>query len=97
MANQKGITTPTTLSPKYQAAIARLSQFSGGDFDQAYKEEAGINLHTEYFVVQRRESQLGQDSDLQAFATKNIPITLRHLQMGQRLLTQATPQSSKGN
>ncbi|MBU7582953.1 MAG: DUF4142 domain-containing protein [Nostoc sp. TH1S01] len=91
LANQKRITIPTTLGPKYQAAIARLSQFSGGNFDQAYKEEAGINLHTEYLVVQRRESQFGQDSDLQGFASKNIPIALKHLQMGQRLLTQTTP------
>lgn len=91
LANQKGITPPTTVGPKYQAAIARLSQFSGRDFDQAYKEEAGINLHMEYLVVQRRQSQLGQDSDLRAFAVRNIPVAQRHLQMAQRLLTQPTP------
>jgi len=88
LANQKGVPLPTTLSPKYQAAIARLSQFSGRNFDQAYKEEAGINLHMEYLVVQRREAQLGQDSDLQAFANKNIPIALKHLQIGQSLSKQ---------
>ncbi|QSJ20742.1 DUF4142 domain-containing protein [Nostoc sp. UHCC 0702] len=76
---------------KYQAAIARLSQFSSRDFDQAYKEEAGINLHMEYLVVQRRQSQLGQDRDLRTFATRNIPIANRHLQMALRLLTQPTP------
>lgn len=91
LANQKRITPPTTLAPKYQAAIARLSQFSGADFDQAYKEEAGLNLHMEYLVVQRREAQLGQDADLKGFADKNIPVALKHLQMGQRLLTQTTP------
>ncbi len=72
LANRKGISLPTTIGPKYQAAIAsgtafraiaRLSQFSGRDFDQAYKEEAGINLHIEYLVVQRRQSQLGQDPE----------------------------------
>jgi putative membrane protein len=56
LANRKGISLPTTIGRKYQAAIAsgtafraiaRLSQFSGRDFDQAYKE-AGINLHLEY-------------------------------------------------
>jgi putative membrane protein len=91
LANRKRITAPTTIGPKYQAAIARLSQFSGRDFDQAYKEEAGINLHLEYLVVQRRQSELGQDTDLRAFASKNIPVAMRHLQMGQRLLTQPTP------
>jgi len=86
LATQKGAKLPTTLGPKYQGAIARLSQFSGSDFDQAYKKEAGVNLHMEYLVVQRRQSELGQDADLQAFATKNIPITQKHLQMGDRLL-----------
>ncbi|AUT01340.1 hypothetical protein CLI64_13545 [Nostoc sp. CENA543] len=91
LARQKGIAAPTTIGSKYQAAIARLSQFSPRDFDQAYKEEAGINLHMEYLVVQRRQSQLGEDTDLRAFAARNIPVAQRHLQMGQRLLTQPTP------
>lgn len=89
LASQKGVRPPTTLGPKYQAAIARISQLSGSDFDQAYKNEAGINLHMEYFVVQRRQAELGQDADLKAFATKNIPVTQKHLQMGDRLLTPA--------
>lgn len=54
-------------------------------FDQAYQQEAGINLHMEYLVVQRRESLLGQDKDLKAFANKNIPVAQRHLQEGERL------------
>jgi putative membrane protein len=33
----------------------------------------------EYLVVQRRQAELGQDADLKAFATKNIPVTLKHL------------------
>jgi len=88
LASQKGIKPPTSVGPKYQAAIARLSQLSGVEFDQAYKNEAGINLHMEYLVVQRRQAGLGQDADLRAFATKNIPVAQKHLQMGDQLLTQ---------
>lgn len=85
LATQKGITAPTDVGPKYQAAIARLSQLSSREFDQAYQQEAGINLHMEYLVVQRRQSLLGQDRDLKAFANKNIPVAQRHLQEGERL------------
>jgi putative membrane protein len=86
LATRKGITPPTDVGPKYQAAIARLSQLSSKEFDQAYQQEAGLNLHQEYLVVQRRQSQLGQDSDLRAFATKNIPVAQEHLQMAENLL-----------
>ncbi|MBD2451761.1 DUF4142 domain-containing protein [Nostoc sp. FACHB-152] len=86
LATQKGLKPPTALGPKYQAAIARISQLSGADFDRAYKNEAGINLHMEFLVVQRRQTKLGQDADLQGFATKNIPVTQRYLEMGNRLL-----------
>jgi len=85
LASQKGITPPTDVGPKYQAAIARLSQLPSREFDQAYQQEAGINLHMEYLVVQRRQSLLGQDRDLKAFANKNIPVAQRHLQEGERL------------
>ncbi len=85
LATQKGITPPTDVGPKYQAAIARLSQLPSREFDQAYQQEAGINLHMEYLVVQRRQSLLGQDRDLKAFANKNIPVAQRHLQQGERL------------
>lgn len=58
---------------------------SSREFDQAYQQEAAINLHMEYLVVQRRESLLGQDRDLKAFANKNISVAQKHLQQGERL------------
>lgn len=91
LATQKGITPPTDVGPKYQAAIARLSQLPSREFDQAYQQEAGINLHMEYLVVQRRQSLLGQDRDLKAFANKNIPVAQRHLQQGERLSPRPNP------
>lgn len=91
LATRKGITPPTDVGPKYQALIAKLSQLSGSSFDQAYKNEAGMNLHMEYLAVQRRQSQLGQDPDLRRFAAKNIPAVQKHLQMsGDRISTPPT-------
>ncbi|MCC2695394.1 DUF4142 domain-containing protein [Nodularia sp. LEGE 04288] len=92
LAQQKGITPPTDVGPKYQAIITQLSQLSGANFDQAYRNEAGMNGHMENLVIHTRQLQIGQDPDLQAFATKNIPIVERHLQLVDELLMQPTQQ-----
>jgi putative membrane protein len=90
LAQQKGITLPTTASPKYQALKAQLSELSGSNFDQAYINEAGINGHMENLVIHTRQIQLGQDRDLQAFAAKTIPVIERHLQLLDLLFMQFT-------
>jgi putative membrane protein len=81
LATQKGITPPTNTSPKYQAIIAQLSQLSDANFDQAYKDEAGINGHMENLIIHSRQIQLGQDEDLKSLAAKSIRLIDAHLQM----------------
>lgn len=56
-----------------------------------------LNRIYRIFSLERCESQLGQEPELQPFATKNLPIFQRHLQLEQCLLTQPTPQSSNGD
>lgn len=73
------------MGPKYKAAMARLSQLPKTSFDQAYMNEAGINGHLESQAVFQRQSQLGQDRDLKAFATKTLPIVVNHLQMARNM------------
>lgn len=84
LAAQKGVVPPQNLG-KYTAVTQRLSQLSGDSFDRAYLNEAGINAHMESEVVYRRQVQLGQDRDLQAFAAKTLPVVQMHLQMAQNL------------
>ncbi|TVP56758.1 MAG: DUF4142 domain-containing protein [Nodularia sp. (in: Bacteria)] len=86
LAQQKGMTLPTNIGPKYQALKAQLSELSGVNFDQAYTNEAGVNGHMENLVIHTRQLQLGQDPDLQAFAVKNIPVVEAHLQLVDLLL-----------
>lgn len=83
LAAQKGVVPPQNLG-KYSAVAPRLSQLSA-DFDRAYLSEAGINAHVESEVVYRRQVQLGQDRDLQAFAAKTLPVVQMHLQMARNL------------
>ncbi len=81
LAAQKGITPPSTVGPKYQAAMARLMQLSGASFDQAYMREAGVNSHMESVAIYQRQADLGQDPDLKAFAAGILPRVQGHLQM----------------
>jgi putative membrane protein len=81
LASQKGVTPPKDMGPKYKAAMERLSQLPKASFDQAYINEAGINGHLESQAVYQRQSQLGQDPQLKAFAAKILPTVEKHLQM----------------
>lgn len=85
IAAQKGITPPTTVGPKYEAAMMRLKQLSGEAFDQAYMNEAGVNGHLESAAVFQRQAALGQDPDLKAFAAKILPTVQGHLEMASEM------------
>lgn len=73
-----GVTPPTTPAPRFQAALARLSQLSGEDFDQAYMDEGGINAHLENAATFQREAAFGENPALIALVNKGLPIIQRH-------------------
>lgn len=81
LAQRKGVTLPTSPGPKYEAGMRQLMQLSGESFDQAYMNEAGVNGHLEAAAVYQRQAQMGQDSDLKAFANRILPTVQGHLQM----------------
>jgi putative membrane protein len=85
LAENKGITLPTNLSPKHQALKTQVSKLSGTQFDQAYINEAAINAHIQSLILHTRQIELGEDQDLQAYAIKSIPIVDRHLQLAEML------------
>ncbi|WP_414550180.1 DUF4142 domain-containing protein [Anabaena sp. CCY 0017] len=86
LAQQKGMTLPSNLNPKYQAFKTQLSELSGENFDLAYTNEGGINANLQNLIIHTRQLQLGQDPDLQAFAFKNLPVVEAHLQLVDLLL-----------
>ncbi len=73
-----GVTLPTEPAPKYQAAMAQLSQLSGAQFDQAFLSEGGINAHLESAALYQREAAFGQNPDLVALADRGLPIINQH-------------------
>lgn len=81
LAAQKGIAAPTDEGPKYKAAMMRVMQMSGDSFDKAYMNEGGVNGHLEAAAVYQRQTMMGQDPDLKAFAAKILPAVQGHLEM----------------
>jgi putative membrane protein len=73
-----GVTLPTEPAPKYQAAMAQLSQLSGEQFDAAFLNEGGINAHLENAALFQREAAFGQNPDLVALADRGLPIINQH-------------------
>lgn len=73
-----GVTLPTEPAPKYQAAMAQLSQLSGAQFDAAFLNEGGINAHLENAALFQREAAFGQNADLIALADRGLPIINQH-------------------
>ncbi len=100
LASRMGVTVPTTVGPKYEAAMARLMQLSGPSFDEAYMNEAGVNAHLENTAVFQRQAALGQAPELQAFAVRTLPAVQGHLQMAASMTgyrfaqNSATPRNS---
>ncbi|MGN6641359.1 MAG: DUF4142 domain-containing protein [Mucilaginibacter sp.] len=78
IAQNKGITLPTTLSNDEQKLKDELSAKSGKDFDKAYVQ-AMIKDHKEDIKSFKDASQSLKDPDLKSFATNTLPVLQKHL------------------
>lgn len=86
IAPQVGISTlPSTPSPKFQATMARLSQLSGSQFDNAYLDEGGVNAHLENAALFQREAAFGQNPDLVTLVTSGLQTVNLHFRTASRL------------
>lgn len=82
IASQKSETVPTTLDPKDQAAIDRLSRLNGAQFDRAYMDQM-VKDHRQDIAEFKREGQSGDDPDIKAFASKTLPTLQEHLRLAE--------------
>lgn len=85
IAPQVGISTLPAPGPKFQAAMTRLSQLSGSQFDNAYLDEGGVNAHLEVAALFQREAAFGQNPDLVKLATGGLPTIRQHFSTASRL------------
>ena len=78
LAQQKGITVPDKLDSRNQATVDRLSKLSGKDFDKAYINDM-VEDHQKDVTEFQKASSSAQDPDVQAFASKTLPVIQSHL------------------
>jgi len=80
VVKRKGMALPSDTDPKHRAALARLSRLSGTAFDKAYM--AGQEKdHAATVKLFQNEIVYGQDRDVSAFASKNLPTIQDHTRM----------------
>jgi putative membrane protein len=80
IAQNQNIALPQETDPKHQAIIAKLSGLHGAAFDKAYigaQEEA----HTATVKLFEKEIASGENKNITAFATENLPTFEAHTKM----------------
>ena len=85
VANQKGITLPTSLSAKDQATKDRLSGLKGHAFDVAYMEDM-VRDHKADIAEFQKEANSGQDAQVRDLAKQALPTLQEHLRMAEQTL-----------
>jgi putative membrane protein len=80
IAQSKMIAVPDHLDAKAQALHDRLSTLSGDAFDRGYMQ-AMVTDHRQAAAAFRRESTIGKDSEIKAFAARTLPAIEEHLKM----------------
>jgi putative membrane protein len=80
LAQQKGITVPTTLDAKDQKELDKLSKLDGSKFDKMYLK-GQVRGHETMLKLMNTEAKSGSDADLKAFAAQTAPVVQSHLDM----------------
>lgn len=84
LAQQKGVTLPTTTDAQHQKLKAQLQQMSGRSFDRAYMQAMETD-HAKTVALFQSEARQGQDPDLKAFATNLLPKLQQHWTMARSM------------
>ncbi|MBI0537902.1 DUF4142 domain-containing protein [Roseomonas sp. KE2513] len=84
MARQKQVTPPSSIGADQQQVYDRLAALRGVAFDRAYVQ-AMVEDHQEDVRAYQAEAQNGTDTDVKAFAARELPMLQEHLRMAQAL------------
>ncbi len=78
LAQQKGVTLPTALSPDQQVVADAFARLSGADFDKAYMDK-NVVAHVMDVRQARQQSDQGRDPDVKNLAQQALPVLASHL------------------
>jgi putative membrane protein len=82
IASSKGVELPTEPSGEHKSVMDKLTKLSGAEFDREYME-AMVDDHKEDIEKFQTQADKGKDPDLQKFASENLPILKKHLELAQ--------------
>jgi putative membrane protein len=83
LAEQKGITVPTTLEAKDQKQLDALAKLDGTKFDKMYLKDQ-VRDHETVLKLMQKEAADGKDADLKSFAETTTPVIQQHLDMAKQ-------------
>lgn len=84
IAQQKGITLPSSLPAKEQQTKDKLSKLSGEQFDHEYMEHMVVD-HKKDVSEFRKVSKTAKDNDIKQFASSTLPTLEDHLKQAQQI------------
>lgn len=95
LAQQKGVTLPTTMDATGKALKARLEKLSGDQLDKAYMKSM-VQDHTKDVHEFKTESQSAKDPDVKSFASSTLPTLENHLKEAKQVASKEGVSSSQG-
>jgi putative membrane protein len=84
LASSRGVELPAELDNKHQATHDKLAKLSGAEFDKAYATEMA-KAHKKAVSEFEKASKRAKDSEVRAFAERNLPGLRHHHEAAQSL------------
>ncbi|HEY0419693.1 MAG TPA: DUF4142 domain-containing protein [Acetobacteraceae bacterium] len=85
LARRKGHPPPTRVDAQHTDAMRALERNKGKEFDRAYMGMQ-VSDHERTVALFQRQTEIGNDPDLKAFAQQSLPILQQHLQMARDIM-----------
>jgi putative membrane protein len=82
IAGKRGVELRISLQGKYKRTVDRLAKLSGAEFDRQYMQVM-VQDHKEDLKKFHRQAAKGQDPEVKQFASEQVPVLEKHLEMAQ--------------
>jgi putative membrane protein len=82
IASSKGVDLPSEPSGEHKSTMDKLTKLSGAEFDREYMD-AMVDDHKEDIEKFQTQADKGKDPELKKFASENLPILKKHLELAQ--------------
>jgi putative membrane protein len=92
IAAKKDVELPTEPSGEHKSTMDKLTKLSGAEFDREYME-AMVDDHKEDIEKFQTQADKGKDPDVKKFASDNLPILKKHLELAQSTQKQVKAES----